>query len=193
MIDIFLVKSILKRGDRFSFFIWGVIIIALFPFIKGSYTKFPVYNDEVIFSIGFVAILFIISAFFSGYKPYGKTNIIIFTMICPIIEEIIFRGIILPHYTNVLGSEVLFELMNLPITLSIIISAFLFAICHLQYYKYSSLTLRYMIFAFIGGLLLGGIAHLTQSILLTIALHLLSNFTAMAYANWKVRDMTARH
>lgn len=76
----------------------------------------------------------------------------------------------------------LIEIAYLPVSISVIISAILFSITHLQYYKLNRLIIRYMFFAFIGGILFGAITDYTQSIILSVLLHIEFNLLAVCYA-----------
>ncbi|WP_162848413.1 CPBP family intramembrane glutamic endopeptidase [Paenibacillus nanensis] len=73
----------------------------------------------------------------------------------------------------------------MPITLPVLITAVLFAICHLQYYRLSTQSIRFMIFAFLGGILLGAMAEMTESILFSVILHLVFNISAVYVAKRK--------
>ncbi|MNG20249.1 CAAX amino terminal protease self- immunity [compost metagenome] len=118
---------------------------------------------------------------YSGYHPVGTVNIIHFIVTYPIVEEILFRGLLLPllnrsfHYT-------ILELFYLPVTVPIALTALLFAAAHLQYYKLNQTSVRYMLFAFIGGLTFGVIADSTQSILIPVLLHVEYNLLAFYYS-----------
>ncbi|WP_082112479.1 CPBP family intramembrane glutamic endopeptidase [Paenibacillus sp. DMB20] len=118
---------------------------------------------------------------FSGYDPIGKFNIVNFVIIYPIIEEFIFRGLILSNLNPYLSSEVLLELLYMPVTLSVVITALLFAVSHLQYYRLSRQSIRYMCFAFIGGIFFGAMADMTQSIWLSCLLHIEFNVLAVYF------------
>ncbi|OMD37274.1 hypothetical protein [Paenibacillus borealis] len=51
----------------------------------------------------------------------------------------------------------------------------------MQYYKLNSQSIRFMIFAFAGGLFFGLIAQVTESIALTVPLHIAFNGSAAFY------------
>ncbi|MCM3783520.1 CPBP family intramembrane metalloprotease [Neobacillus mesonae] len=124
---------------------------------------------------------------YSGYHPVGKFNVINFVVVFPVIEEVIFRGFILSLLNSYLNSAKLFEILYLPISWSVVVSAFLFAVCHLQYYKLSRQSAGFLGFAFAGGILFGGITELTDSILLSCILHIEFNFLAVYFAR-KLRE-----
>lgn len=119
----------------------------------------------------------------SGYSPIGTFDRINFVLAYPVIEEITFRGLVLPVLVK---HPVLAEFHHIPnitsTSLGIVITAFLFAVSHLQYYKLNSQSVRFMIFALIGGLVFGLIAQITESIVLTIPLHIAFNGSAAYYA-----------
>ncbi|GIN72731.1 hypothetical protein J14TS2_32060 [Bacillus sp. J14TS2] len=118
---------------------------------------------------------------YSGYQPIGRYHVLNFVIFYPIFEEVIFRGLILP-LLNKSFQYTLIEIAYLPVSISVIISAVLFSIAHLQYYKLNRLSIRYMFFAFIGGLLFGAITDYTESIILSVLLHIEFNLLAACYA-----------
>lgn len=162
---------------------WVITILLIIPF----------FNEHIIFNapinimaaVPGLVIIFLVNALvprYSGYKPAGTFNILNFAIMYPIIEEIIFRGMMLPYLNEVLPASPFIELLYLPINLSVIITAFLFAISHLQYYKLSLQSTKFMIFAFTGGIIFGAIAHITESIAFTLLLHMEFNMLAIYYA-----------
>lgn len=171
-----------KGLARYSLYFWAVVIVILVPFFNGNYiVSSPV--NIITAMPGFLILIaanFVLSRF-SGYDPIGKFNVVNFVIIYPIIEEFVFRGLILSELNQYLSSEVLLELMYMPVTLSVVITAFLFAISHLQYYRLSRQCVRYMSFAFIGGVFFGAIADMTQSILLSCLLHIEFNVLAVYF------------
>lgn len=70
-------------------------------------------------------------------------------------------------------------------TLPIVLSAFLFAVAHLQYYRLNQTSVKYMLFAFSGGIVFAQITELSQSILFALLLHLQFNFLAYYYSSKK--------
>ncbi|WP_430058544.1 CPBP family intramembrane glutamic endopeptidase [Paenibacillus alvei] len=124
---------------------------------------------------------------FSGYHPIGRFNYIHFVFTYPIIEEIVFRGVILPYTSIYVDSAPIGQILYLPITFSVLISAFLFAICHLQYYQWSVQCLRFMIIAFFGGIFYGALANVTESILLTCILHIAFNYFSAFFSERRAK------
>ena len=120
-----------------------------------------------IFFIALIVIFFLSKN--SGYQPVGTFNCFNFVLVYPIFEEFSFRGLIVPLISRS---------SNIDSCSAIIISAFLFAISHLQYYKLNRQTINFMFYAFIGGLFFANIVIITKSVLLTIILHIAFNLSA---------------
>lgn len=170
-----------NTDGKYTIYIWGAMAFAATFFIKDNFVyKLPVVDRTVIYVCLAIFISNMFIAKYSGYKPIGRYNIINFVIFYPIFEEVIFRGYILP-ILNKSFQYTFIEIAFLPVTISVIISAFLFSIAHLQYYKLNKWSIRYMTFAFIGGILFGAIANYTQSILIPILLHIEFNFLAAYY------------
>ncbi|SMF92479.1 CAAX protease self-immunity [Paenibacillus uliginis N3/975] len=183
IVEIFIRIFRSKSLVRFSLYFWAVGTMILVPFSKGNYIFSS--PDNIIKVMPVFLILIIancVLARFSGYNPIGKFNIINFVITYPVIEEFIFRGLILSYLNQYLSSEVLIQVMYMPVTLSVVITALLFAITHLQYYSLSRQSIRYMIFAFMGGIFFGAITDLTHSILLSCLLHIEFNLLAVYFA-----------
>ncbi|WP_313894519.1 CPBP family intramembrane glutamic endopeptidase [Psychrobacillus sp.] len=172
-----------NTDGKYTIYIWGTMVFATTFFIKDKLVyQLPVVDKRMIyvFFTIFIANMFI--AKYAGYKPIGRFNIINFVIFYPIVEEVIFRGYILP-LLNKSFQYTFIEIAYLPVSISVIISAFLFSIAHLQYYKLNKWSIRYMSFAFIGGILFGAIANYTQSILIPLLLHIEFNFLAAYYSS----------
>ncbi|OOC62562.1 CPBP family intramembrane glutamic endopeptidase [Paenibacillus ihbetae] len=168
---------------QYSLYFWGVGILIAVPFFKEN----NVYSSPVDLSavLPVFAILLVgnyVLSRYSGYHPIGRYNIINFAITYPIIEEVLFRGLILPFLNQSIHSAKIMEVMFLPVTIPVVISALLFAISHLQYYKLSSQSIRYMMFAFIGGIFFGAITDVTHSILLSCLLHIEFNVLSIYFA-----------
>jgi uncharacterized protein len=172
-----------KRGVRYTVLLWALLIVALTPLFEKNYIfKLPVHFDKELPVLGMLMIVYVISARFSGYNPVGKYNIINFVLTYPVVEEILFRGLLLPNMKKWIGPTISLEILYMPVTIPVIITAVLFAICHLQYYKLSAESIRFMIFAFIGGILLGALAELTGSIMLPLLLHIVFNTFSVLFS-----------
>lgn len=172
-----------KHHPGYILYTWVLIILIIIPlFNEQVIFNFPANITVAIPGLLTILLLNVVISRYSGYDPVGKFNILNFAITYPIVEEIIFRGIMLPYLNEALQAEQLIQLLYMPVNFSVIITAFLFAVAHLQYYKLSSHSIRYMIFAFIGGLFLGALADLTGSIMLTCLLHIQFNTLAIYYA-----------
>ncbi|MNC17470.1 CAAX amino terminal protease self- immunity [compost metagenome] len=177
-----------KRFMRYTIYYWGILLIGASLFIKDNYVFHLPRNFLTVLPL---CLLFqVISPFSarrSGYSPVGLFNRINFVITYPVLEEIAFRGLALPILVRhqSLGEPFELELgygIIPQLSLAVIITAVLFAVSHLQYYKLNAESIRFMAFALIGGLFFGVIAQATESIILTILLHIAFNGSAALYA-----------
>ncbi|MBD8497259.1 CPBP family intramembrane metalloprotease [Paenibacillus sp. CAU 1523] len=169
--------------SKYTVLLWALIIGLLIPLFNNNYIyNMPLHYDKAISIFSLLIVINVIAARFSGYNPTGKYNIINFAITYPVVEEIIFRGLILPNIEPLFGSNTLLEVLYMPVTIPVIITAILFAICHLQYYKLSAQSMRFMILAFLGGILLGAITVMTKSILLSLILHIVFNSFSILFS-----------
>lgn len=172
-----------RRVGKYTVLFWALVIVAITPLFNHNYTfKMPNEVDNLFPLFFMLIIIHVIAARFSGYNPIGKYNIIQFVITFPVVEEILFRGLILPIMESLIAPSKLMDVLYMPITVPVIITAFLFAICHLQYYKLSAEGIRFMIFAFLGGLLLGAITEMTKSILYSLILHIVFNLFSVLFS-----------
>ncbi|CAH1208697.1 hypothetical protein PAECIP111892_03161 [Paenibacillus auburnensis] len=177
-----------KRFMRYTIYIWGFLLIAASLFIKENYVFHLPRNILTVLPLCLVILpINLLISRRSGYSPIGLFNRINFVITYPVFEEISFRGLILPILVRhqSLGEKFTLELGNglFPnLSLAVIITAVLFAVSHLQYYKLNAESTRFMLFAVSGGLFFGVIAQATESILLTILLHIAFNGSAALYA-----------
>lgn len=172
-----------KSQVRYSVYYWAAIIVIVASLSKGNYIfSIPANITTILPSVLILIVANSVLSRFSGYDPMGQFNIINFVITYPVIEEFIFRGIILSNLNQYFNSMELIEVMHMPVTLSVVITAFLFAITHLQYYRLSRQCIRFMLFAFIGGILFGAITEMTHSILLSTLLHIQFNLLAVYFA-----------
>lgn len=165
------IKKLLPKILKYTVYIWAFIILILSILIHNNYIwNFPQIRGINIMGIFFIALIII---FFlsknSGYEPVGRFNCINFVLVYPIFEEFSFRGLIVPLISRCSNIDNFFVA---------IISAFLFAISHLQYYKLNRQTIHFMFYAFIGGLFFANIVIGTKSVLLAIILHIAFNLSA---------------
>lgn len=177
-----------KRFLRYTIYTWGILLIAASLFIKENYVFHLPRNILTVLPLCLIILLInLLISRQSGYSPVGLFNCINFVITYPVFEEIAFRGLILPILVRhqSLGERFALELGNglFPkLSLAVIITAVLFAVSHLQYYKLNAESIRFMLFAVSGGLFFGVIAQATESILLTIPLHMAFNASAALYA-----------
>jgi len=165
------------------FYIWGLCALAAVAVVPEQYVfRFPVV-DTTVFALAAVPMLTnaIISQY-SNYHPTGTTDRIHFIIVYPIAEEIVFRGLLIPILNRSFSRPVV-EWFDVPVTLSIVIAASLFAIARLQRYKLNPASVKYMLFAFCGGIVFGVIANSTQSILIPVLLHVEYNLLAVYYSS----------
>ena len=171
-----------KAQVRYTIYYWGVAMIGASILWKGSYT-FGVPQQVMRVLPLFFIILFVnlIISRSSGYNPVGTYNTVNFVLCFPIFEEIAFRGLILPILAQhpVLGP--LHATRIIDVSGAILFTAFLFAVSHLQYYQLNRESIRFMLFALSAGISFGLIAQVTESLLLTIPLHIAFNGSAVWY------------
>lgn len=189
LVDIIIMKTLLKRIEKYTVLVWSIIIIITLPIFNKEYIFMtPTNYEKAVQILGVLILVQIISARFSGYNPRGKYNITNFIITYPIIEEIIFRGLILPNLKQFFVPTEVMQIFYMPVTIPVIVSAILFAICHLQYYKLSAECIRFMIFAFLGGIILGAMTEMTQSILFALILHIIFNFFSVIFAKRRLKE-----
>lgn len=181
--------EIITRIDlkKYTIYFWGIIVIVVSIFSKHNY----IYNiPDSLWSVMalflIVALVNLLIARSSGYNPMGRHDTIHFVISYPLIEEAVFRGLMLPILSNSTTSVLPLTIVGLPVKYTVLITAFLFAICHLQYYKLSRMSIRFMMFAFSGGIFFGIIADQTKSILLPIILHIEFNALSVYFSRRKI-------
>lgn len=134
-------------------YIWGTLLTIISYFYEDNYVfRLPIHYESIVLLILIALITNIFISRYSGYNPSGKKNILNFVIMYPIFEEVIFRGMIIPILNNAFSIFSYFEIAYIPVTLPILISSFLFAISHLQYYKFNQTSIKFMLFAFLGEL-----------------------------------------
>ena len=179
-----LIETFLSANKKkYTVYCWGALVIALSFIIKENYVfRLPQNIVMMLPSLFINLILVCIISKYSGFCPESTFDRINFIITYPILEEIAFRGLIL---ANLAKYAVLTKFYCIPFIMSLslaaVISAFLFAV-HLQFHKLDMQNIRFMIFAFVGGLFFGVIAQETQSIALTIPLHIVFNGSATYYS-----------
>lgn len=175
--------AVTKQQERFAVYYWGVILIGVSIIWKNSYTFSTPQNVTRVLPLLLVilAVNLIISRS-SGYSPEGIYNTINFILAFPILEEIAFRGLVLPILARHPSIGQLHSNSVIDLSGAVILTALLFAVSHLQYYRLNRQSIRFMLFAFSGGIFFGLIAQITGSILLSIPLHIAFNSSAVWYA-----------
>ena len=137
---------------------------------------------EVVIIIGAIGIFAMHSEYtiHKSVKPF-----IVFTLIFPIGEEILFRGIIqsliLDHFHWGIENLVIPGFGNVP--LAVVISAACFGITHLQYNDFciNKKTIKQVLFASIFGIFAGKMVIRTESIFFPMLLHSFANLSVEFY------------
>lgn len=166
---------------KYAVYLWGLAAVII-PFFAVDFYVYTIPTiDQKVLAVSLVLLLAnIFFARYSGYRIDGKWNTFNFIVVYPIVEEVIFRGLVLPT-TSGLINEMIVEIAYLPVTFAVVITASLFAVAHLQYYKLNKASMIYMFWAFIGGIFLGAVTEYTQSIIFSIILHFAFNLMAVYY------------
>ncbi|EPY7709106.1 CPBP family intramembrane glutamic endopeptidase [Bacillus pacificus] len=182
-VGIIIGKTLYRKIENEIIYIWGTILTIISYFYVDNYVfRLPIHYESIVVLILIALITNIVILRYSGYNPIGKKNILNFVIMYPIFEEVIFRGMIIPILNNAFPILSNFEIAYIPVTLPILISSFLFAVSHLQYYKFNQTTIKFMLFAFLGGIIYGMITDSTLSIVFPILLHIEFNFLSVYYA-----------
>ncbi|NMB01939.1 MAG: CPBP family intramembrane metalloprotease [Firmicutes bacterium] len=171
---------------KYSFQIWcGSILVAglvgrnTFKLVAPKLTVQPAELVIVLLAL----IPFMLS---SGYQPRKDfKGLARFCLVFPIVEEILFRGIILQLGTYLVGSGTFY--IPVPILKGVTVQVFLSAICfsltHLQYFafKVDFGVVKRLLFALLFGLFAGNLVEVTGSILYPVVFHVLANTGATLY------------
>ncbi|MDF9589712.1 CPBP family intramembrane metalloprotease [Bacillus tropicus] len=182
-VGIIIGKTLYHKIENEIIYIWGTILTIISYFYEDNYVfRLPIHYESIVVLILIALITNIVISRYSGYNPIGKKNILNFVIMYPIFEEVIFRGMIIPILNNAFSIFSNFEIAYIPVTLPILISSFLFAVSHLQYYKFNQTSIKFMLFAFLGGIIHGMITDSTLSIVFPILLHIEFNFLSVYYA-----------
>ncbi|CAM4514772.1 CPBP family intramembrane glutamic endopeptidase [Paenibacillus typhae] len=177
-----------KHHIRFAVYYWGALLIAASLVSKGNYVYSLPHDFLAVLPLCLLILLINgLVARRSGYSPAGRFNTFNFIIAYPVLEEIAFRGLALPvlarheSFGALSGLELGYDLIP-QLSLAVIITAVLFAVSHLQYYRLNAESIRFMAFALSGGLFFGLVAQATESILLTILMHISFNASAALYS-----------
>jgi membrane protease YdiL (CAAX protease family) len=172
-----------KKQLRYTVYYWGVSMIGVSMLWKGSYVFNTPQNTRQVLPL-FLLIL-VVNLFISrssGYSPEGTYHKVNFILGFPILEEIAFRGLVLPILARHPALGQLHSNSIIDLSWAVLLTSLLFAVSHLQYYRLDRQSIRFMLFAFSAGIFFGLIAQVTGSVLLTIPLHIAFNGSAVWYA-----------
>ena len=167
---------------QYFIYIWSLFILGIFIFYPGAENLYQYSQSSSAFTIlliGLPAAALIARS--SGYDiKISKKNVFNFALLFPIIEELLFRGIIFSLVASI---------SNLNIgtfTLATLVSAASFGITHLQYhdFEFTDLAQRHILIAFIGGLFMGDLMDSTGFILYPILIHISFN-SAAVFWSWR--------
>ena len=176
-------RTLYRKIENEIIYIWGTLLTVIIYFYEDNYVfRLPIHYEPIVLLILIAAITNIFISRYSGYKPSGKKNILNFVIMYPIFEEIIFRGMIIPILNNSFPIYPIYEIFYIPVTIQILISSFLFAVAHLQYYSFNQTSIKFMLFAFFGGIIFGMITDYSLSIVFSIFLHVEFNLLSVYYS-----------
>ncbi|WP_243521917.1 CPBP family intramembrane glutamic endopeptidase [Bacillus pseudomycoides] len=176
-------RMLYRKIENEIIYIWGTLLTVIIYFYEDNYVfRLPIHYEPIVLLILIAAITIIFISRYSGYKPSGKKNILNFVIMYPIFEEVIFRGMIIPILNNSFPIYPLYEIAYIPVTVPILISSFLFAVAHLQYYSFNQTSIKFMLFAFFGGIIFGMITDYSLSIVFSIFLHVEFNLLSVYYS-----------
>ncbi|MCM3734363.1 CPBP family intramembrane metalloprotease [Bacillus cytotoxicus] len=182
-------RTLYRKIENEIIYIWGILLTVISYFYEDNYVfRLPIHYEPTVLLILIAAITNIFISRYSGYKPIGKKNILNFVIMYPIFEEVIFRGMIIPVLNNSFSIYPIFEIAYIPLTVPILISSFLFAVAHLQYYSFNKTSIKFMLFAFVGGITFGAITDYSLSIVFPLLLHVEFNLLS-AYYSKKVQQI----
>ncbi|HDX9577993.1 TPA: CPBP family intramembrane metalloprotease [Bacillus pseudomycoides] len=176
-------RTLYRKIENEILYIWGILLTIISYFYEDNYVfRLPIHYEPTVLLILIAAITNIFISRYSGYKPSGKKNILNFVIMYPIFEEVIFRGMIIPVLNNSFSIYRVFEIAYIPLTVPILISSFLFAVAHLQYYSFNQTSIKFMLFAFVGGITFGAITDYSLSIVFPLFLHVEFNLLSVYYS-----------
>lgn len=180
--------SSLKGISQYSYLVWFIGIF-IFGVIGGKdfSLSLPINPANIEFS-EIIIILAIIWSFakYSDYTIHSSIKpFIVFTLVFPIGEEILFRGVL---QSSILSNQYWgVENMVIPgfgnVPTVVFISAICFGITHVQYngFKIDSKTIKQVLFAFVFGVYAGKMVVRTESILYPLLLHSFANLSVQLY------------
>lgn len=168
---------------RWTVCVWAALVLLLTFVIKGNYLWSAPHN--LLLSLPLFLAVLAVNCFISrrsGYQPQGKWDTFHFAVTYPVFEEIAFRGLILPLLLRIPALTPQLSLWVVFPSIAVLLTALLFAVSHLQYYRLNKQSIRFMLFAFSGGVFFGCLAEATGSILYTVLVHMAFNSTAVWYS-----------
>jgi len=182
-----------------SYIIWFALIIAAGAYFgKDVGVSIPQIAPELNeFSVIVIVICIVMFAKYSEYSSSrSKEWIVSFTIIFPIAEEVLFRGII----QFLLERHTFFSDMVLTIPifgqtqLLVLTSAIAFGVMHIQYnnFKIDNRTVKQVLFAFVFGLYAGKLAIRTGSILYPVLMHVAANSMSLVYGLMTSKESIAK-
>ena len=168
------VKNWIKR---YGFLPWMSIITMLYLGIVGVGlpTFIPNITDWIVLFVLIVPFMF-----HANYRPHkSKTGIFAFCLAFPLVEELIFRGLLLVLLQEIIGESIImvpFPLLK-EVDLRVILTAVLFAVMHLQYFswKVNKDTIAKMVYAFVFGIVFGNLVVMSESVLYAVLFHVTAN------------------
>ncbi|PFM64719.1 CPBP family intramembrane metalloprotease [Bacillus cereus] len=182
-VGIIIGRTLYRKIENEIIYIWGTLLTVIGYFYEDNYVfHLPIHYEPIVLLILIAAITNIFISRYPGYNPIGKKNILNFVIMYPIFEEVIFRGMIIPILNNSFPIYSFYEIAYIPITVPILISSFLFAVAHLQYYSFNQTSIKFMLFAFLGGIIYGMITDYSLSIVFSIFLHVEFNLLSVYYS-----------
>lgn len=183
LIESLLLRLFVKESQRVfikkNYFIIWFMLVGIVTLILGIPLKMPATwlsgYDHL-----FLIVLIIPFIFNSNYRPHNSLKgVIAFCLVFPIGEELLFRGVIpdiIRNHFSSINIMIPFPFLK-EISIAVLVSAILFGVMHLQYFKFrfNKDTLMKVAFAFVFGIILGNVAEMTESLFYPIVFHILAN------------------
>lgn len=193
-----LVKWLMKPLEKVSslesvFILKRYIVWFLLMVLAGGYFGKEIYVNLPQTALALnemsVVVIVIFLVIFAKHSEYSSSRskewMVSFSLMFPIGEEILFRGIIL----SMLSNQVFFAktVLSIPVfgetELMVLISAIMFGVMHIQYnnFKVDNKTLKQVLFAVVFGVYAGKITLLTGSIVYSAIIHIVANSMTLIY------------
>ncbi|WP_246027783.1 CPBP family glutamic-type intramembrane protease [Paenibacillus xylaniclasticus] len=172
-----------KSIETTSICIWGLGAIVTAILIQDQYVfQVPVVDTNVFILAAIIMLVNTVLSHFVYCQPTGSTNIFFGAVVFPLLQEVVFRGLLLPVLNPSFGFVVI-EMFEVQVSLSVLVSALLFAFAQLQYDQSKGISVSKLSIVFIVGALFGVIADSTQSIFIPVLLHIEYKLLANYYSN----------